>query len=96
MGKKGGGGGNPDSTQTVINELPEYAKPYYDQVMAMSSEKLDNTVGWNQYKETGRTDLNGDPILGGYIEEGEEGYGGTGIPTYMGGVPEARIAGAAP
>ena len=96
MGKKGGGGGNPDSTQTVINELPSYAKPYYDQVMAMSSENLDNTVGWDQDKESGRLDAKGDPILGAYLEPGEEGYGGTGIPTYMGGVPEARIAAMAP
>jgi hypothetical protein len=95
MGKKGGGGGQ-DSTQTVINELPDYARPYYDQVMAMSGEKLDNTVGWDSFKDSGRTDAKGDPILGAYIEPGEEGYGGTGIPTYMGGDPNARIAATAP
>jgi len=82
MGKKGGGG-NPDSTQTVINELPDYARDYYDQVMGLSMQNLNDTVGF----------VPDDSESGGhYLQPGEAGYEDIGIPTYMDGNPNQRIA----
>jgi len=81
MGKKGGGGGPGNTTTKTIAELPDYAKPYYDQVMAASSDALDQSLGWDQTANDGK---------GAYVE------GAGGPPVYAEGNPDARLAALSP
>ena len=88
MGKKGGGGMPANTTQTTIAELPDYAMPYYDQVMSASSAALDQSLGWDPM--AGEIDeFTGEP-LGAYVP------GAGGPPVYMEGRPNARLAGLSP
>lgn len=84
MGKKGGGGMPANTTATAIAELPDYAKPYYDQVMAASSDALDQSLGWDDKFE------NDDGSFGAYVD------GAGGPPVYAEGNPDARLSALAP
>jgi hypothetical protein len=64
-GKGGGGGGGPQETKSYSSDLPEYAQPFYEEVMKQAGKEIYNI------DSTGKvTGVKGAPVYGGDRLEG--------------------------